>query len=615
MADEFDLNADAPMDDALDDGGDDGGGGAGDAEAYTPHKEGEEKELTSDGGVKKLLVKAGEGWEKPDSGDDVSVHYTGTLLDGTKFDSSVDRGQPFTFKLGQGQVIKGWDKGVATMKKGEKATFTIAPQYAYGEAGSPPTIPANATLKFDVELLSWTSVKDITGDGGLVKTIVTEGKAWQMPKDDDQVTIKYEAKLPDGTVIAKSPEEGQEFYVKDGHLFPGIARALKTMHKGEEVLLTVRSDYAFGEAGKEATDGGVAVPPNATIMVDLELVSWNVVEKITDDGKVLKKVLKEGEGYEKPNDGAQVKVRYTARLEDGTVVEKLGFDENEYEFVVDEEQVIPGLDKAVMQMKKGEVALVTIAPEYAYGSPGLQKEGMTVPPNATLHYEIEMVSFIKDKETWEVSETKDKLERTATLKEDGNQLYKAGKFSRASKKYSKAMKFVEYDSQFSDEEKKQSKALKLSCYLNDAACRLKLKDYNEAVKLCCKAVDLESQNVKALFRRAQGYVGTQDYDLAELDLKKALEIDPENRDVKLEMKELKRRQVEQNKKEAKIFGNMFSRLSKLEERENKGKGLAVPAEANGHTLIDEDMGDAKATEAPNDDSTEARIVEQPPIST
>jgi FKBP-type peptidyl-prolyl cis-trans isomerase len=75
-----------------------------------------------------------------------AVHYTGTLQDGTKFDSSVDRGEPFSFTLGHSQVIKGWDMVVATMKKGEKVVVTLQHTYAYGEAGSPPKIPAKATL-------------------------------------------------------------------------------------------------------------------------------------------------------------------------------------------------------------------------------------------------------------------------------------------------------------------------------------------------------------------------------------------------------------------------------------------------------------------------------------
>jgi len=86
-------------------------------------------------------------------GDNLTVHYTGMLEDGTKFDSSVDRGTPFNFVLGMGQVIEGWEKGMEGIKVGEKRKLTIQPEYAYGERGIPGVIPPNATLIFEVELL------------------------------------------------------------------------------------------------------------------------------------------------------------------------------------------------------------------------------------------------------------------------------------------------------------------------------------------------------------------------------------------------------------------------------------------------------------------------------
>ncbi|KAJ3339256.1 hypothetical protein HDU93_008464 [Gonapodya sp. JEL0774] len=104
-------------------------------------------------GVTRDVTKPGDGKNFPKVGDTVTMHYTGTLLDGKKFDSSRDRGKPFQTKIGVGQVIKGWDEGVPQMSLGEQCRLTITPDYGYGARGAGGVIPPNATLIFDVELL------------------------------------------------------------------------------------------------------------------------------------------------------------------------------------------------------------------------------------------------------------------------------------------------------------------------------------------------------------------------------------------------------------------------------------------------------------------------------
>ena len=130
-----------------------------------------DKVVIREGLLDKEITKPSPSGDVPQAGQTVAVHYTGTLKDGSVFDSSRSRGQPLEFQLGAGMVIKGWDLGVASMRVGERALLTIAPEYAYGNRGAGGVIPPNATLIFDVELVA---IKPLSsGQPLLILTLLT----------------------------------------------------------------------------------------------------------------------------------------------------------------------------------------------------------------------------------------------------------------------------------------------------------------------------------------------------------------------------------------------------------------------------------------------------------
>jgi len=168
--------------------------------AGAPAQSNDPIDISGDGGIlKEILTPApADARGPPPSGSKVKAHYTGTLAsDGSKFDSSVDRGEPFEFTIGQGQVIKGWDKGFASMKVGEKAKFTIRSDYGYGDSGSSPKIPAKADLNFEVELIDFTEEDDDESSDG-------KKQKWDM--SDEEKKVEAEKLKEGGTELFKKQE-------------------------------------------------------------------------------------------------------------------------------------------------------------------------------------------------------------------------------------------------------------------------------------------------------------------------------------------------------------------------------------------------------------------------
>ncbi|KAL5007856.1 hypothetical protein ScPMuIL_016662 [Solemya velum] len=222
-----------------------------------------------DGGVLKEILREGEPGESPLAGEKCWVHYEGKLLDGREFDSSRKRNEKFTFDLGKGNVIKAWDLGVATMKKGELARLTCKPEYAYGEEGSPPTIPPNATLIFEVELFDWEG-EDLSEDKdkGIIRHQIIKGSGWKSPSDGSDVEVKFIGRC-NGEVFQ---EKECQFTMgeADDDIIAGIEVALKKFKKGEKSKLTIAPKYAFGPRGKPEWN----ITPDSTVEYELELKNF-----------------------------------------------------------------------------------------------------------------------------------------------------------------------------------------------------------------------------------------------------------------------------------------------------------------------------------------------------
>ena len=237
-----------------------------------------ENEITTKSGLKYVDIVIGDG-ELPSVGDKVKVHYTGTLLDGTKFDSSRDRNRPFEFPLGAGRVIKGWDEGLATMRVGGQRKLIIPPDLGYGSR-SAGQIPPNSTLIFDIELLEIIKQfkdtdfdlpgKEIVLESGLRIIEHIKGKG-NNPKSGQKVKVHYSGFLQTGTKFDSSHDRGQpfEFVLGQGQVIKGWDEGIAQLKKGGKSTLIIPPDLGYGERGA----GGV-IPPNSTLLFEVELIDF-----------------------------------------------------------------------------------------------------------------------------------------------------------------------------------------------------------------------------------------------------------------------------------------------------------------------------------------------------
>ncbi len=193
------------------------------------------------------------------AGDIITLHYTGKLENGNKFDSSKDHGEAFTTSIGVGQLIEGWDIGIIGMMTGGTRNLVIPAELGYGDQEI-PGIPANSTLVFDVELIS------VKAGLSIVDTVVGNGK---LVDAGDMISIHYTGKLENGNKFDSSVDRGTPFEctIGVGQLIQGWDIGIVGMKEGGKRTLTIPSELGYGERG-----AGAKIPGGATLVFDVELL-------------------------------------------------------------------------------------------------------------------------------------------------------------------------------------------------------------------------------------------------------------------------------------------------------------------------------------------------------
>jgi peptidylprolyl isomerase len=240
----------------------------------------QEINLSTTSGVEIKIISKGTGI-KPATGDRITVHYEGKLTNGTVFDSSYSRNQPFTFTLGIGQVIKGWDDAFAMLQTGDKATITIPASLGYGSK-SAGSIPPNSTLIFDVELVSVkpkiTAVPfDIAGKdtmklkSGLEYVILKQGVG-KSATPGTNVSVHYTGYLLNGTKFDSSVERGEpiSFRLGEGKVIKGWDQGISLLNVGGKARLIIPYELGYGEEGFPPI-----IPAKSTLVFDVELMDVN----------------------------------------------------------------------------------------------------------------------------------------------------------------------------------------------------------------------------------------------------------------------------------------------------------------------------------------------------
>jgi len=503
------------------------------------------EDIMGDGSILKTIIKEGTGEEKPAWGNKVKVHYTGTLTsNGEKFDSSRDRNSPFDFQVGSG-VITGWSEAVPTMLLGEVAKFTISSEKAYGPGGSPPKIPPNASLDFEIELLSFTDREDVLNDGTLMK------KQLGKPDEDSWVTPNANCDLELKLTIAGGDQHDVSWPSGSGcphGLPPRLREGLFEMRKGETCSFLLPKD-APG------------------VDYEVTLVSWVENEECVsgDDGAVVKRIERDKtigkDDWKCPHDLDKVHIRgrvwvagdESKSVDYGTIPPNDVASADAAVYLVDEDlatstgaAVCPGIDAVVKKLRVGEISTAIIRKDYGF------KEGPLA--DQPLRCRLELVKIEPQTPNWEIKTTDLKIEAVNQKRCLGNAWVARNDIPRAIRRYGAAIEIGDSDYDITDEdEKKRLREAVAACKLNRAMCHLKVKNYADCLKDCSDVLEIDPTSVKALFRQGKCYLALDKWDAAKESFRKVLELDDGNMEARRGLQSVRVKMQQQKEKEKKLY--------------------------------------------------------------
>jgi peptidylprolyl isomerase len=354
-------------------------------------------------GLEYTITEKGNG-KKPQIGDKIVVHYTGKLLNDTVFDSSKKHGQPFSFKLGVGQVIKGWDEAFQLLQVGDKATIKFGPELGYG-AQDMGSIPPNSTLIFDVELLEviegvrpWDAKgKDtITTASGLKYIVLKANPNGEKVESGSKVKVHYSGFFKDGKMFDSSVDRGQPIAltVGKGQVIRGWDEGLALLHKGEKAKLVIPYQLAYGENGRPPV-----IPAKSDLIFDVEIVDVQAsvvpvpydikgIEKKTTTSGLQYYEVKKNSSTVKAENGKTVKVHYTGYLADGKIFDSSVERGEPIEFPLGQGMVISGWEEGIALMSIGDKLRLIIPYNLAYGEGGRPP---IIPQKADLTFDVELI--------------------------------------------------------------------------------------------------------------------------------------------------------------------------------------------------------------------------------